>query len=96
MAQIPPQEVIDARYRAKLEARATGKAPVMVDAPKDASGVDLNARVRDKLARHAQAKPEASAPKPEEEQAKSDAPAAQSEDRRDGQQQRHEQRHKHR
>jgi hypothetical protein len=63
MANVPPQSVIDARFRAKLDARATGATPVMVDAPAEATPEDLDARVREKLARHRlQAKTVSSAP----------------------------------
>lgn len=99
MAQVPPQEVIDARYRAKLEARATGKAPVMVDVPKDAGGVDLDARAREKLSRHHRGQAQAAPAETTQEPAKDEPqPAQQSEERRDGggggqREQRH---HKHR
>lgn len=52
MATVPPQSVIDARFRAKLDARATGATPVMVEAPPDDSPENLDAKVREKLARH--------------------------------------------
>lgn len=62
MSRLPPQSVIDARYRAKLDARATGATPVMVEVPPDTSPENLDAKVREKLARHrSQAKAAASA-----------------------------------
>lgn len=71
MPALPPQSVIDARYRAKLDARATGATPVMVEVPPDTSPENLDAKVREKLARHrsqakeaATAKPAAPAPEP--------------------------------
>lgn len=63
----PPRDVVDARYRAKVAARASGKVPVFehlapIDGTSDAPAA-VEARFRQKMARHnGQVTPAASEP----------------------------------
>jgi hypothetical protein len=71
----------DARFRAKLAARAAGTAPVFVDEPAMAKGDDqaaIDSRYQAKLARHGKATAPAAAPEAKAEPAEtggSSAPA---------------------